>query len=79
MLRVIVKDRKGRIEPIITKVNRENRVTPWINDCRYCISYFKGENTNPRWNHARWAKFANIPSEDIEYEVSDILERGPVF
>jgi len=79
MLRVIIKDSKGRVEPIITKVNRKSRVPSWITDCKYCISYFKGENSNPRWEHKRWERFADIPWDDVEFEVSDILEVGTVI
>jgi hypothetical protein len=78
MYRVIVKDRLGRVEPNICKISRLNRVEPWRNDCTFCIQYFKGENTNPRWAHNRWAKFSNIPWEDIEYEVSKIVQTGAI-
>ncbi len=78
MLRVIFKDRKGRVEPIITKVSRDSRVEPWVRDAKYCISYFKGENSNPRWGHKRWQRFDIIPWEDIEWEKSQILDTGYV-
>jgi hypothetical protein len=78
MIRVIVKDRKGRVSPVLTKVNTPSRIQGWIQDCKYCIAYWKSENTNPRWAHERWAVFKDIPWEDIEYESSLIKEVGSV-
>jgi hypothetical protein len=79
MIRVIVKDRKGRVAPVLTKVRNQSRIQPWIQqDCKHCIAYWKGENTNPRWAHDRWAPFKDIPWEDVEYESSVIKETGSV-
>ncbi len=79
MLRVIVKDRKGRVEPVVTKCRSVKNTATWQRDCIYCIQYFKGENPNTRWNHKRWERFDVIPWDDIEFEYSTIIESKPIL
>lgn len=64
MLRMLIKDKQGRVAPIISKTRS---ITSGDKYCRKIIQT------------AAWERFDNIPLEDIEVEYSVIRYSGNVL